>query len=243
MTTYTDDELAIRDNDLQPGVWVESGGSENIIGKSQKSNRWITEYLGNSTFIIWGKDADEFSRLSAPSEVPEQFRAEWEGRLAELRPRSAIDPHCPVEGVTLWNSQACVSKKDGSQTKVDGEVAGYLYGTGSFVEGESGLSYKYPRTTLNPNFTEELLTDIRNNVRVERKAEADKDKPTAYTAATFPKGVVWIRHKKWPKREILVSDKDDSGAGSYGHIIDWATLANNFELSTDGGDNWREARP
>lgn len=85
--------------------------------------------------------------------------------------KAAINPHRPVEGVTLWNSSDCAADREGigAEIYVDGKIAGFI--------GDNGVVYRLttsrnatPRRVHNPAHTVEILTAFRDKVRAERMA-------------------------------------------------------------------------
>lgn len=238
MTEYTDDELKIRDGDLQTGVWVRwFDGKEHtacIVGKRLPAEG--VEYLlddGDGT--VWKAIAWCVTRLSRPSEVPEQHREQWAEKLATLRPRTnadldakqyvleqsrpTIDPHQPVEGVTLWNSHGyqTFELRAGCDLYVDGVFASFVDPYGREVLRGPERNALFPCRVHNPNRTIELLTAIRDRVRAERAAKT-----------TLPEGVELFRYSGLANFFGYVRiDGEDAGwlypTGDFHHIspVQW----------------------
>lgn len=66
-----------------------------------------------------------------------------------------------------------------------------------------------------------------------------KVEPVAYTAETFPKGMVWERHKNWPAgvRSLVVH----VDVIHVSNVLPYEELLHGWLLSTDGGETWHRA--
>lgn len=237
--TYTQEELKLRPTDIQPGVWIDSNGPEVIIGPSPTMpNEFIVQYERNGELILATR-VIKYSYLALPGSVPAHCRKEWEAKLAELRPISKLDPHAPIDGVTLYrHGTEHQNKYLGSYVFVDGKAAGYWSHWNkrfSSVLSNDDLENLSPAKAISDTLTEDVLRNIRTTVRSER------EKSTLYSLKTFPKGIVWIREVLHRESTYIVESKHPSGITINGINLSWQDLADNYELSFDEL-NWEPAR-
>jgi hypothetical protein len=89
------------------------------------------------------------------------------GLACKLR-NVAIDPHRPVEGVTLWNEHLYADRQDhGAYMAVDGVLWLHVRADGSYalLHDSARPCAFVPRRSHNPKHTRQLLSAIRDAVR------------------------------------------------------------------------------
>jgi hypothetical protein len=106
-----------------------------------------------------------------------------------------------------------------------------------FGEGKPA-EYMNTRGSWQPRHAQGLMDWKESIYRIAPLAPVKRIAP--FTAATFPKGEVWIKHTGWAheKRMLVVGVSPNGALTTVGRVFEWHEEMENLQHSLDGGKTW-----